>query len=121
MASEIIFEVQEDEADGGFTAQALGHDIFTEADSLEELRTYVRNAVLCHFGDGGPAAKDNSPSFRAGRSPRGVKVPHDVSGPRLANALRKLGYARSARMARTSASQRKLAANTTSQFQIMIR
>lgn len=30
-ASEIIFEVREDEVDGGFNARALGHDIFTQA------------------------------------------------------------------------------------------
>ena len=54
MASEIIFEVREDEADGGYTASALGYDIFTEADSLDELRKNVRSAVQCHFGDGVP-------------------------------------------------------------------
>jgi predicted RNase H-like HicB family nuclease len=51
MASKIIFEVRED---GGFTASALGHDIFTEAESLEELRANVRSAVQYHFGDGVP-------------------------------------------------------------------
>lgn len=54
MANEIIFEVREDEADGGYTASALGFDIFTEADSLDELRKSVRAAVQCHFGDGVP-------------------------------------------------------------------
>jgi hypothetical protein len=54
MASEIIFEVREDETDGGFTASALGFDIFTEADTVEELRVNVRAAVQCHFGDGVP-------------------------------------------------------------------
>ncbi|HEX4159524.1 MAG TPA: hypothetical protein VHY79_13705 [Rhizomicrobium sp.] len=52
MSTEIIFEVHEDEADGGFTAVALGHDIFTQGDSLPELRANVREAVQCHFGDG---------------------------------------------------------------------
>ncbi len=33
---------------------ALGHDIFTEGDTLEELRANVREAVQCHFGDGVP-------------------------------------------------------------------
>jgi hypothetical protein len=50
-ASEIIFEVREDEVDGGFNARALGHDIFTQADSLEELRAMVKDAVGCHFED----------------------------------------------------------------------
>jgi hypothetical protein len=52
MPTQIVFEVHEDEADGGFTATALGHDIFTQADSLPELRTNVREAVQCHSGDG---------------------------------------------------------------------
>jgi hypothetical protein len=54
MKTEIIFEIQQDEADGGYTAAALGYDIFTEADTLDELRENVRTAVQCHFGDGIP-------------------------------------------------------------------
>jgi hypothetical protein len=54
MASEIIFEVQEDDADGGYIASALGYDIFTEGESLDELRKNIRAAVQCHFGDGAP-------------------------------------------------------------------
>ncbi len=50
--SEIIFEVCEDEAEGGYVATALGHAIATQGDSLEELREMVRDAVQCHFGDG---------------------------------------------------------------------
>ena len=45
---EVIFLVEE-APEGGYTAQALGQPIFTEADSIEELRTMVRDAVLCHF------------------------------------------------------------------------
>ena len=36
--SEIIFEVHEDEVDGGFVATALGHAIATQGDTVEELR-----------------------------------------------------------------------------------
>ena len=50
--SEIIFEVREDEMDGGFVALALGHSIATQGDTLEELRVMVKDAVQCHFGDG---------------------------------------------------------------------
>jgi predicted RNase H-like HicB family nuclease len=52
--SEIIFEVREDEADGGYVATALGHGIATQGETLDELRTMVREAVQCHFGDGVP-------------------------------------------------------------------
>jgi hypothetical protein len=46
--SEIIFEVTEAE-EGGYTASALGYGINTQADSLETLRTMVREAVNCYF------------------------------------------------------------------------
>jgi predicted RNase H-like HicB family nuclease len=51
---EIIFEVREDEVDGGFVATALGHSIATQGDTAEELREMVRDAVHCHFRDGLP-------------------------------------------------------------------
>ena len=47
--SEIIFSVQES-SEGGYEAQALGHPIFTQADSMDELKTMLRDAVACHFG-----------------------------------------------------------------------
>ncbi len=51
MADEIIFEVQES-PEGGYEARALSAAIFTEADSLDELRNMVRAAVDCHFEEG---------------------------------------------------------------------
>jgi hypothetical protein len=50
--SEIIFEVRDDETDGGYVATALGHAIATQGDTVEDLRQMVRDAVRCHFGDG---------------------------------------------------------------------
>lgn len=53
--NEIIFMV-EDAPEGGYTARALGEAIFTEADTLDELRANVREAVECHFEPGqGPS------------------------------------------------------------------
>jgi predicted RNase H-like HicB family nuclease len=49
--TEVIFEVREDEVDGGYTASALGHGIHTEGDSLEELRANVKEAVDCYFDE----------------------------------------------------------------------
>ena len=46
--SEIVFLV-EDAAEGGLVARALEHAIHTDADSYEELRQQVRDAVQCHF------------------------------------------------------------------------
>jgi hypothetical protein len=48
---EIVFLVDE-ASEGGFTARAVGESIFTEADSIDELRVNVRSAVDCHFEDG---------------------------------------------------------------------
>jgi hypothetical protein len=48
---EIVFMVEELPA-GGLTARAVGASIFTEADTLDELRDNVREAVACHFEDG---------------------------------------------------------------------
>lgn len=48
--NELVFDVTQ-EADGGFVAEALGESIFTQADTWEELRTNVREAVAAHFFD----------------------------------------------------------------------
>lgn len=48
MSSELLFLVQ-DSPEGGYEARALGADIFTEADTLDELRGQIRDAVACHF------------------------------------------------------------------------
>ena len=51
--SEIVFEIMEDDTDGGFIARALGHSIVTEADTWSELKANVLEAVRCHFdGEG---------------------------------------------------------------------
>ena len=55
--TEIIFEVSEDEVDGGYTASALGYGIHTEGDSLEELRGNVKEAVDCYFDETMPRPK----------------------------------------------------------------
>lgn len=39
----------EEAPEGGYTAQALGESIFTEADNLKSLHKQVRDAVHCHF------------------------------------------------------------------------
>jgi len=49
--SEIIFEVQEDEIDGGYVATALGYGIHTQGETLEELREMVKDAVDCYFDE----------------------------------------------------------------------
>lgn len=46
--TEVIFSVEES-PEGGYEAHALGHPIFTQADTLEELKAMLRDAVACHF------------------------------------------------------------------------
>jgi len=46
--SEIIFIVESSD-EGGYTAKALGYSIFTEGETLEELKENIKDAVKCHF------------------------------------------------------------------------
>lgn len=48
MPGEIVFLVEE-APEGGFQAKALGYAIFTEADTFDELKAMVLDAVQCHF------------------------------------------------------------------------
>ena len=49
MADQEIILTVEDAPEGGYTARALGYAIFTQGETLEELRRMVRYAVNCHF------------------------------------------------------------------------
>ena len=51
MAKEVLFLI-EDAPEGGYTARALGYSIFTEADTWQELKAAIRDAVRCHFDEG---------------------------------------------------------------------
>jgi len=53
--SELVFVIEE-APEGGYIARALGESIFTEADTLDELRQQVRDAVACHFEPGSAPA-----------------------------------------------------------------
>ncbi len=47
---EIIFLI-EDDPEGGYNAQALGYSIFTEGETVEELKENIMDALLCYFDD----------------------------------------------------------------------
>jgi hypothetical protein len=51
--TEISFIVEES-AEGGFEAKALGHSIFTEGETIEELRQNIKESIHCHFETNGP-------------------------------------------------------------------
>jgi predicted RNase H-like HicB family nuclease len=46
-----VFFLVEEALEGGYTAKAIGESIFTEADTMEELRANIKEAVHCHFDD----------------------------------------------------------------------
>lgn len=48
--SEVLFEVTQ-ESDGGYCAECLTENIVTQADTWEELRANVRDAVNAYFFD----------------------------------------------------------------------
>ncbi len=49
--TEIIFEVTEDEIDGGYSASALGYGIHTQGECVEEVRRNVLETVNCYFDE----------------------------------------------------------------------
>jgi len=48
--NELVFEITQ-ESDGGFVAEALGESIITQADTWEELRANVSEAVKAFYFD----------------------------------------------------------------------
>ncbi len=48
--NELVFEVIQEE-DGGYVAESIGENIFTQADTWESLRENVHDAVRCYFFD----------------------------------------------------------------------
>ncbi len=50
MAREIIFFIEES-PEGGYETRALGHSIYTEGETMEELKEAIKDAIKCHFGE----------------------------------------------------------------------
>ena len=46
--NELVFEILDAE-EGGFNARALGKAIFTQAETWEELRSNVLEAIECYY------------------------------------------------------------------------
>ena len=51
--TEIIFIVEES-IEGGFEAKALGASIFTEGETIDELKQNIKEAIHCHFEENAP-------------------------------------------------------------------
>jgi predicted RNase H-like HicB family nuclease len=48
---DLFFEAHEDKIDGGYVASAIGYGIHTQAETLEELRANILDAVDCYFDE----------------------------------------------------------------------
>ena len=46
-----IFFLVEEAIEGGYNARAIGEAIFTQGDTMDELKANIRDAVQCHFDD----------------------------------------------------------------------
>jgi hypothetical protein len=80
--SEIIFTVR-NLPEGGYEAHALGHPISIEANTMDELRVNVLDAVRCHFDDGEPLPDVRlvEQNFKFGSAKGEFKVPDDFNDP----------------------------------------
>jgi predicted RNase H-like HicB family nuclease len=56
MNSELIFVVEE-APEGGYLAKAVGESIYTQAETIEDLKINVKEAVYAHYDD------NEKPSF----------------------------------------------------------
>lgn len=48
--NELEFIVEED-PDGGYTARAVGENIFTQGEDVDDLKAMIRDAIECHFDE----------------------------------------------------------------------
>lgn len=48
MVDEIIFLIEES-IEGGYEARAIGHSIFTEGETYDEVKENIKDALRCHF------------------------------------------------------------------------
>ncbi len=44
-----VFFLVEESVEGGFIAKALGESIFTQSETMDELKIQIKDAVKCHF------------------------------------------------------------------------
>ena len=51
--SEII-SIVEESAEGGLEARALSESIFTDGNTMEELKQNIKEAIHCHFEENAP-------------------------------------------------------------------
>jgi predicted RNA binding protein YcfA (HicA-like mRNA interferase family) len=87
--TEIIFNVEES-PEGGYEARGLGFSIYTQADTLDELKAMVQDAALPLRAR--TRASRHPASLGEGRGHPRVKLRRDLDGKKLASLLRLRGY-----------------------------
>jgi predicted RNase H-like HicB family nuclease len=48
--NELIFLIDND-LESGYNARSLNYPIFTQGDTIDELKSNIKDAVFCHFDD----------------------------------------------------------------------
>lgn len=77
---EIVFYQKSPE--GGYKARAMGHSIFTQAETLNELMMNAKDAIACHFPDRNPLPVARLVEARTLGSAKGeFTVPDDFNDP----------------------------------------
>ena len=46
--AELIFWIEED-PEGGFNARSIGESIFTQGETIEEIKSNIKDALACHY------------------------------------------------------------------------
>ncbi len=49
MATNELFFLIEEDPEGGYNAKALGQSIFVQGDTLDILKTNIKDALECHY------------------------------------------------------------------------
>ena len=78
--SEIIFEVSDDEVDGGYSASALGYGIHTQAETIEEIHDNIHEAVEVLSRRRNEPPESASAALRQGRSPKILRHSQPATG-----------------------------------------
>jgi len=73
---EIMFLI-EDDPEGGYNAQALRYSIFTEGETVEEIKENIMDALRCHFDNAQDIPRAQNPN-QSGIIPEYLSVPYPV-------------------------------------------
>ena len=85
--TEMVFLVEE-AAEGGFTARGVGEAVFTEADTLEELRQAVRDVLHRAVARREHRHAEDAVGLRVGRQQARSTLPRRATSTKTRNCLK---------------------------------